>query len=505
LRRIFTATLGTETNTFSPLPTGLNTFQDTCLFRNGSYGDRAPMFGAPLVVWRRLADSRGWHTTESLCAFAAPAGRTVKRVYEAFRDEILVDLRAAMPVDAVLLSLHGAMVADGYDDAEGELLAAVRRTVGPDVPIGVELDLHANVSRQKLDAVTAIVLFKEYPHVDISERAKEVFELIAGAVEGKTHPVMGWFDCRTVGIFHTTRQPMRGFVDRCAALEGHDGVLSISIVHGFPWADVADMGSKIIVITEGDKEKADRLARELGREFFQLREATQPHYTTLADALVRIRSHSFPRPLVLADVSDNAGGGAGSDSTFILDAMIKCDVKNAAIGMFWDPTVVRLAFEAGEGAHLNVRLGGKLSPASGAPLDLRVTVTGLKRDAYVQFGERDKTFLSVGDMAALSVDGIVIVCNTRREQCLSLDCFTNIGINPATQRVIVVKSMQHFYAAFAPVASDVLYVAVPGGVAPNFQLLSYVKASKNQWPFVENPFPDWDASPDGIGGSAERS
>jgi microcystin degradation protein MlrC len=490
LRRIFTATLGTETNTFSPLPTGLNTFQETCLFRNGNYGDRVPMFGAPLVVWRRLADARGWHTIESLCAFAQPAGRTAKTVYEVFRDEILADLRAALPVDAVLLSLHGAMVADGYDDAEGELLAAVRGTVGPHVPIGVELDLHANVSRQKFDAVTAMVLFKEYPHVDISERAKEVFELIADAVEGKTEPVMAWFDCRTVGLFHTTRQPMRGFVDRCAALEGHDGVLSISIVHGFPWADVADMGSKIIVITDGDKEKADRLARELGREFFQLRQATQPRYATLDDALTRIRSHTLPRPLVLADVSDNAGGGAGSDSTFILDAMIKCGVKHAAIGMFWDPMVVRIAFEAGEGAQLDVRLGGKLSPASGPPLDLRVTVTGLKRDAYIQFGERDKNFHSVGDMAALSVDGIVIVCNTLRGQCLSLDCFTNIGIDPAAQRVIVVKSMQHFYAAFAPLASDVLYVAVPGTVAPNFLVLPYVKASKNQWPFIDNPFPD---------------
>ena len=490
MRKIFTATLGTETNTFSPLPTGLNTFEESCLYRSGSYGDRVPMFGAPLAVWHRLADARGWHTTESLCAFAMPAGRTVKKVYEAFRDEILTDLRAAMPVDAVLLSLHGAMVADGYDDAEGDLLAAVRRTVGPEVPIGVELDLHANVSRQKLDAATVIVLFKEYPHVDISDRAKEVFELIADVVEGKTKPVMGWFDCRTVGIFHTTRQPMRGFVDRCAALEGQDGVLSISIVHGFPWADVADMGSKIIVIADRDKEKAERLAAKLGLEFFQLRQATQPYYTTLEDAMSRARSHTLPRPLVLADVSDNAGGGAASDSTFILDAMIKCGVKEAAIGMFWDPMAVRIAFEAGEGARLDVRLGGKLSPASGPPLDLRVTVTGLTRDAYMQFGERDKTFISVGDMAALSVDGIVVVCNTRRAQCLSLDCFTNLGIEPATQRVIVVKSMQHFYAAFAPVASDILYLAVPGTVPPNFRALPYVRASKNQWPFIDNPFPD---------------
>lgn len=490
MRKIFIAALGTETNTFSPLPTGLETFEETCLFRNGSYVDRVPLLGAPLQVWRRLAEARAWRPIESLCAFAMPAGRTVKVVYEAFRDEILADLRAAMPVDAVLLSLHGAMVADGYDDAEGELLAAVRRAVGPDVPIGVELDLHANVSRRKLDAATVMVLYKEYPHVDVTERAKEVFELIGDAVEGKTKPVMGWFDCRTAGIFHTTREPMRGFVDRCTALEGQDGVLSISIVHGFPWADVADMGSKIVVVTDRDREKAEQLAGRLGREFFDLRQATQPRYITLDDALMRTRSHTLPKPLVLADVSDNAGGGAASDSTFILDALLKCRIRGAAVGMFWDPMVVRIAFEAGEGARLDIRLGGKLGPASGPPLDLRATVTGLKRDAYVEFGGRDKSINSVGDMAALNVEGIAVVCNTRRSQCLSLDCFTNVGVDPLVQRVIVVKSMQHFHAAFAPVASEILYVAVPGAVPPDFQTLRYARASKNQWPFVDNPFSD---------------
>jgi microcystin degradation protein MlrC len=177
MTKIFTACLGTETNTFSSLPTGLQLFQDTCLFRKRSYGGKVPLFGAPLEVWRRVAQAQGWQVVESLCAFAQPAGRTVRRVYESFRDEILTDLKAAMPVDAVLLSLHGAMAAEGYDDAEGDLLAAVRRLVGPSLPIGVELDLHANVSRLKLDSATAIVLFKEYPHVDVPERAEDLFRL----------------------------------------------------------------------------------------------------------------------------------------------------------------------------------------------------------------------------------------------------------------------------------------------------------------------------------------
>jgi microcystin degradation protein MlrC len=488
MRKIFTATLGTETNTFSSLPTGLRLFEETCLFRKGNYGDRAPMFGAPLAVWRRMAEARGWHVVESLCAFAQPAGRTVRKVFEDFRDEILADLKAALPVDAVLLSLHGAMVAEGYDDAEGNLLAHVRRVVGPDVPIGVELDLHANVGPQKLENATVIVLFKEYPHIDVPERAVEVFDLIADALDGKTRPVMGWFDCRTIGVFHTTRQPMRGFVDRCAALEGKDGVLSVSVIHGFPWADVADMGSKILVVTDNDRAKADRLARELGMAFYRMRAETQPAYATLDQALARAATHNQPRPLVLADVSDNAGGGAASDSTFILQAMLDRGIRDAAIAMLWDPMAVRMGFEVGEGAELDLRLGGKLGLMSGPALDVRARVIGLKRDARTKgFGN---SHVHVGDMAAFEVDGIAVVCNTLRAQCKSVDAFTNVGIDPAARKVVVVKSMQHFHAEYAPVASEILYVAVPGAVAPDFLKLPYARASRAQWPFLADPLAD---------------
>src|SRR5262249_43383815 len=153
--------------------------------------------------------------------------------------------------------------------------------------------------------------------------------------------------CRMIGLFHTTRQPMRGFVDRCLALEKRDGILSVSVVHGFPWADVSDMGSKIVVVANGDKAKAQVLAETLGREFFALRDETRPPYSTVPAAMDRARRHQDAKPLVLADVSDNAGGGAASDSTFILQAMLDAGLTNAAIAMFWDPVAVRLAHEAG--------------------------------------------------------------------------------------------------------------------------------------------------------------
>ncbi len=485
-RKIFTATLGTETNTFSSLPTGLRLFEETCLFRKASYGATVPMFGLPLAVWRRRAEARGWTIVESLCAFAQPAGKTVKKVYESFRDEIVADLRAALPVDAVLLSLHGAMVAEGYDDAEGDLLAHVRRVVGPGVPIGVELDLHGNVGPLKLDNASWIVLFKEYPHIDVKERAEEVFTILEAVFDRGATPVMGWYDCRTVGLFHTTRQPMRGFVDKCAALEGKDGVLSVSVIHGFPWADVPDMGSKLLVVTDGDRGKAERLAAELGREFYAMRAETQPPYATLDQAMARAASHNLPKPLVIADVSDNAGGGGASDSTFILQAMRERGIKDGAIATFWDPMAVRIAFEVGEGAEVDVRIGGKLGPMSGPALDLRAKVIGLKRDATTHgFGG---SRVPMGDMAAFEADGIAIVCSTLRAQCKSVDAFTNVGVDPSMRKVVVVKSMQHFHAEYAPVASEILYVAVPGAVAPDFRSMTYTKAPRKQWPFVPDPF-----------------
>ena len=488
MRKIFTATLGTETNTFSALPTGLQLFEETCLYRRASYGTAVPMFGAPLDVWRRRAEERGWHVVESLCAFAQPAGKTVKKVYESFRDEILADLRAAMPVDAVLLSMHGAMVADGYDDCEGDLLKHVRAIVGPGIPIGAELDLHCHVTDTMLENATALVLFKEYPHIDIPERAEDVFAVIADAVEGKTKPVMAAFDCRMIGVFHTTRQPMRGFVDRLSALEGKDGVLSLSASHSFPWGDVPDLGCKVIAVTDGDRAKAERLARQLGMEFYAIRKAAQPAYVSLGQAIARAASHNLPKPMVLADVSDNAGGGAPSDSTFILQAMLERGIRDAAVGMIWDPMAVRLAHEAGEGASFDLRLGGKLGPASGPPLDVTVKVLKVGKDVKYRFGGVRKSLGTIGDAAALEIDGITVIVNSVRTQCSSLDCFTGLGVDPATKKVVVVKSMQHFHAAYEPISSEIVYVAAPGALVPEFDKLPYRKIDHDIWPFVDSPF-----------------
>lgn len=476
--RVFTACLGTETNTFSPFVTGYQNFAETCLFRGGDYGDAQPLFGGPLRVWRQRAAEQGWVVIESLCAFAQPAGVTLRPVYEAFRDEIVADLRRALPVDMVLLSMHGAMVAEGYDDCEGDTIAAVREVVGPDVPIGVELDLHCHLTPRMVDAATAIITFKEYPHIDTLERAEELFTIIADTACGKLRPTMALYDCNMLGVFHTTVEPMQSFVAAMQAAEGRDGVLSLSLAHCFPWGDVPDLGVRMLAITDNQPQQAAALAEQFGRKLWDLREQLQPDYKSI-DAAIDLALATEGGPVVLADVSDNAGGGAPNDSTFILQALLERGVTNAAIACIWDPIAVALAMEAGEGVSFDMRIGGKMGPMSGDPVDLPITVTKLLKNAHQTFSHRRA---SLGDAAALHGRGIDIVVNSQRTQTFGPDAFSNLGIDPTQKKILVVKSMQHFYAGFAPIARRVIYVAAPGALVPDFTQLPYQHADRNKWP-----------------------
>lgn len=480
--RVFIAGFGTETNTFSPFVTGYANFEQTGIYRGGNY-DRAtpPFFAVPNAVWRRRAEERGWESVESLATFAQPAGVTLRGVYEGFRDEILADLRAAMPVDMALINMHGAMVAEGYDDCEGDLLARVRAVVGPGVPVGAELDLHCHLTRLMVESADAIITYKEYPHTDIPERAEELFTIVAGAAEGRLRPHTALYDCAMIGVFHTSREPMRSLVAEITALEGQDGVLSVSIGHGFPWGDVPDMGTRVLVVTDGRPEHGAAVAERVGRRVVELREALQPDYKSIDEALDMALA-AGRGPVVLADVSDNAGGGAPNDSTFVLRRILERGISGAAVACIWDPVAVALAMEAGEGASFAMRVGGKMGPMSGDPLDLRVTVTKLVPNAtQTAFG---LVPAPLGDAAALHCDGVDIVVNSKRGQTLGADAFSNLGIDPAARRILVVKSMQHFYAGFAPIAAQVIYVAAPGALVPDLAAIPYTRVSPRLWPLA---------------------
>jgi microcystin degradation protein MlrC len=478
---LFTASLGTETNTFSPIPTGARLFAETALVRAGAYGAAPNLFALPMIEFRDRARAKGWRVTESLATFAMPAGITVQRVYEGFRDEILADLARAMPVDAVLLSLHGAMVAEATESCETDLVQRIRAMVGPDVPIGVELDLHCHLTDELVAAASAIVIFKEYPHIDVRERAAELFGIVAAAVEGRAAPRMALFDCRMLGLYPTTVEPMASFLRKIRGLEGRDGVLSISIAHGFPWGDVAQAGTRVLVITDGEADASGAdgsgLARTLGLELRELRPRIEAPWLPLDEALDR--AMAADGPIVLADMADNAGGGAPSDSTFVLRAMLDRGMNDAALGCIWDPGAVALAFEAGAGARLRLRVGGKLGAMSGDPIDLDATVTRVVRDA-VQDGLGTK--VGMGDSAAIRAGGIDIALTSKRTQAFTPSAFTSVGIDPAARRYVVVKSMNHFRAGFEPIAKAILYVAAPGAIDFDYTRVAYTRLQRPIYP-----------------------
>jgi microcystin degradation protein MlrC len=487
--KFFIAQLATETNTFAAAPTGHGAFEEIGIFHGDASGREPEGGGAFLHYLRALIEADGGEVVESLCTLAQPAGRTVRHVYEALRDEILADLQAAMPVDAVQLLLHGAMAADGYDDCEGDLAARIRRIVGPLVPIGLELDLHCHFTGLMDRSADIIVAFKEYPHTDTNERGLELYRLLLATAAGRVRPVTAVFDCRMVGLWHTTREPMQGFVQRMQAAEREPGVLSVSLGHGFPWGDVPEAGAKLWVVTDNDPALARAVADRLGAEFWALRDLTAPAFVGIDEALALAPGPAAPGqgagPVVLADIADNPGGGAAGDSTFILRRLLELGIGNVAIGALWDLGAVHICKSAGVGAQLDLRIGGKCGPASGVPVDVRVTVRAIAENhTQGALGTRER----LGDCVWVeAANGVHILLSSIRTQTYGTDAFTGIGISLADKAFVVVKSTQHFHAAFAPLASKVCYVTTPGAMNFDFAAIAYSLRSPNYWPRVADP------------------
>ena len=396
--RLFSATLATETNTFSPLPTSLDAYKESVFLRPGEHPNDTPlMCTAPLFVARRRAAAEGFTLVEGSCFAASPAGTTNGADYEFMRDEILSQLKAALPLDGVLFGLHGAMVAHGYDDVEGDVLERARAIVGPDCVIGVELDPHCHLTVKRVRLADIIILYKEFPHTDVVERAEDLLTLVLRTIRKEIRPTTSLFDCRQIGSYPTTLPLMRGFVDRTAAMEGKDGVLSVSIGHCFPYADVPELAGRILVITDNDKTKADRLASEIGRE---LRRHARPHGAGLS-GLRRGISAALAfngSPVVMADPADNAGGGAPSDNTTILLRLLdaRCGQRDTRSDLGSDRRAALLRRRSWRAISAPFRRQDRSArPASRSMRPS--TVVGLKRDCWQSFGP---TQVPLGDCAA---------------------------------------------------------------------------------------------------------
>lgn len=485
--RIFTASLATETNTFSPVPTDRAAFDLAFYAPAGEHPETPTLCSSPMLVLRRLArQDASLHIIEGTATWAEPGGLINRYAYEELRDEILGQLQAALPVDGVVLGLHGAMVAQGYDDCEGDLLARVREMVGSDVIIAAELDPHSHLTPKRVANANILASFLEFPHTDFYERGEHVVALALDALAGRIKPVISTFDCRMIDVFPTSREPMRGFVDRMKAAQGQGKILSVSLIHGFMAGDVPEMGARMMVVTDNAKQEGDRLAEKFGRELFALRGKTSMPFTPLDTALDRA-GNVGGKPLVIADTWDNPGGGVAGDGTLILHRLLARGAGKVGIAAIWDPIAVNFAHGAGEGAEIDMRFGGKSGPHGGEPVDARVVVTKVAQEGWQSFGGSRVT---LGPAAVIRIAGteIDVILSTNRTQTFEPDIFSNMGIDFTGKDLLVVKSTNHFYAGFEPIASEVLYVS-EGQAYPNDpRKTAYRKLNRPIWPRVDDPF-----------------
>jgi microcystin degradation protein MlrC len=486
---VFTAALAQETNVFGPLPTGLKSFTGRFAVA-GHASTLGPPFPESLLanLERRAADGE-LRLVRGPVAGAHPSGLVTRLAYEALRDRILAELEAAGPIDIVALHLHGAMCADRYPDCEGDLLARIRASLGPEAIIGALLDPHAHLSPRMLAAADILVAYKEYPHVDFRERADELVDLLLRVARGAARPHAALWDAGVIGIFHTRLPEVRALVDRMQHWERSGRALTVSLIHGFPWGDTADLGTRALVICDDDPAGADGLAAELAAAAQSLALGRPLETTPLDHALEELaRDHTAALPIVWADTADNPGGGAAGDSTYVLAALLERGAAGICLGPLWDPMAVEVAFNAGVGGQTPLRIGGKAGPLSGAPLDVHAEVLALADDAWQTFaGAR----FPLGRAAALRCAGVDVVVTTERDQARGTDLFTNLGIEPLQKRLIVVKSSQHFYASFAQIAGRIVYLDCPGSLQSDLKSYPYQHVSRPRWPIDAAPAAPW--------------
>lgn len=484
--RVFIANLATETNSFSPIPSGALAFSLDHI-RRVRAGEIKPVPNEMLSVYRALYEADGNEVVQSIAAGAEPGAPAVRAVYEELRDMILNDLRAAGRIDVVMLALHGSMTAQGYDDCEGDLLQRVRE-LAPKAIIGVELDPHCSLTAAMLANADLITVMREYPHTDFADRAADLYQHCVQAARGRIEPVAAIFDCRMIGFFPTKDGVMKQIVDAFRDSAKDARIITAEFVHGFPWGDVPEMGARVLVYTDADPTLAKAEAERLARLVYDRRRELQPAFPDLATSLDH--AAGLNGLTVLGDFADNPGGGAPGDSTFVLRELLDRNATDVAIGAFFDPEAARLCCDAGPGATIRLRLGGKLGPESGDPIDLLAKVIATSEDhACTAFGMR----AHFGRSVAIRCRGIDILIVSTRSQLYGADGFTDLGIPLGDKRLIVVKSSNHYVASFGPLADHIWHMATPGAMNLDFASTPYERLDRPMFPMIDDPWAIGDA------------
>jgi microcystin degradation protein MlrC len=481
----FLAMMSHETNTFSNIPTDRAQFEARDLRYGGEIVEHFRGTGTCLGGMIAAATRRGLALVPSVAAAASPAGRVTRDIFDHVRQRMLADLSRGGPWAGVLLDLHGAMVPEGMDDGEGDLIGAVRTQVGPRVPIAVTLDFHTNLSEAMVRGADLLHGYKTYPHVDMAERGIEATERLLDVIAGRIRPTAAFRKpplLPPLGGQGTARGPMRRLYDLATEMERDARVVSISIFAGFPHADIPDAGLGVYVVTDDAHDLAESLAEELARAAWAHRGEFVLQGLGVKEAVTRGLA-ADGRPIVLADMADNTGGGAAGDGTEVLRELLRAGARSAVVACLWDPTAVEACLRAGVGGRVTIAVGGKVDDRHGAPLTVTGTVRTLSDGRFVHKGPMLRGLPGrLGPTAVLDVDGVKVILISLRWQTLDPEMLRFVGIEPTEEKIVVVKSTIHYRAAFEPIAREIVEVDAPGLSSSNLARFAFTRVRRPIFP-----------------------
>ena len=490
MQRFVLAGLSHETNTFSPQPTTLSRF--------GRSEDESGLLHGPEAI-ARMAGTRtpvggfldilGGHDAElvvPLVASAVPSGRVTDESYETMAGRITDAVAGG--ADAVFLSLHGAMVTDSHDDAEGELLRRIR-DIDPGIPIAVALDFHLGMSPELCGNATVVTGFRTYPHIDTYETAQRAGGTLLRALAGEVEPVISWgvLPLMTNMLNQTPlRQPMKDIMDRAIAAEADGEVLTASVFGGFPLSDIPHTGLSVIVVSDGDKAAGDALRDELLDLAWERRADFIHDFEPMTASIARATSVPVG-PVVLHDHGDNCGAGGVTDVMAVLGECLDQGLDDIVAGPYCDPEAAAILIDAGVGATVTLEVGGKVDmPARGLmgqPMSMTGMVAAVSDGRYKVTGPMMTGMaMNLGPCAVLDVGpALVIVCTNPLEP-FDVDFYEVLGIDPTEHRILLIKSRQHFRAVFEPIAQEIIGVAGPGVCSEDYSEVEFERIRRPMYP-----------------------
>lgn len=488
---ILTAEFMHESNTFSRYRTDLPQFEVDALY----YGDEAIRArrnaNTELAGFMDVAEPAGWNVVHAISAHAVPGGRVTKAAYDHIAGVILEAARTNKDrLDGVLLGLHGSMVPDFCDDGEGYLLSLLRAELGEKIPIAVTLDLHAMVSPEMVRHAQIFVSYKTYPHVDMREIGAHAARILDRAMRGEIAP-------RTVRAHvpmldeansgRTDIPETLALYDRAREAETQ-GLLAVSVNSGFTGADVSCVGPTVLATYDGSDPQAEAAARsvteELADAIWQGRTKKRNVFIEVEEAAAEALAWTGEKPLVIADYADNPGAGSYGDSTALLKGLLEAGVKGAVLSPMVDAEAVAQLHRHKEGETVTVTIGGRGAPEfGGGPLTMTGMLARLSDGAYVGDGPIQGGLAhSFGPTAVIEIDGIEVLVVSEAQQMVDLQQLRAFGIEPTTRRVLALKSMQHFRAAFEPIAGKVIVCDAGALATPRAERRPYLRAPRPLWP-----------------------